>query len=308
MEEEKKKQSSRRRDPKTSSSSQHEKKKVLGMNSFQISDGSLPQGENKKRIKEQLNHCISRIMVKIPAQLQGMLRHEIEEAQVEIMEKLNPALLKLLKKRGEEKLKQKKVSAPNISANREPENVQNEDANDAKSSPFSESSTTRRVAKITSDDSHDGLDNRGTWNSKPANSSLWKAWSERVEAIRDIRFSLDGAITGSDLVQVSETGNITMRDFLRTEGDPGAAGYTIKEAVALTRSVIPGQRTLALQILLAVLDKALHNIQQGQVGCTARNVDNVYNSVDWEAVWAYALGPEPELVLSLRGLPLDLLH
>nr|XP_015903052.2 transcriptional elongation regulator MINIYO-like [Ziziphus jujuba var. spinosa] len=239
-------------------------------------------------------------MVKIPAQLQGMSRHEIEEAQVEIMEKLNPALLKLLKKRGEEKLKQKKVSAPNISANREPENVQNEDANDAKSSPFSESSTTRRVAKITSDDSHDGLDNRGTWNSKPANSSLWKAWSERVEAIRDLRFSLDGAVTGSDLVQVPETGNITMRDFLRTEGDPGAAGYTIKEAVALTRSVIPGQRTLALQILLAVLDKALHNIQQGQVGCTARNVDNVYNSVDWEAVWAYALGPEPELVLSLR--------
>lgn len=29
-----------------------------------------------------------------------------------------------------------------------------------------------------------------------------------------------------------------MRDFLRTEGDPGAAGYTIKEAVALTRSVV----------------------------------------------------------------------
>ncbi|XP_048337578.2 transcriptional elongation regulator MINIYO isoform X1 [Ziziphus jujuba] len=234
------------------------------------------------------------------ARLEGMSRHEIEEAQAEIMEKLNPALLKLLKRRGEEKVKQKKVSAPNISANREPENVQNEDNNDAKSSPFSESGTTRRVAKITSDDSHDGLDNRGTWNSKPANSSLWKAWSERVEAIRDLRFSLDGTVSGSDLVQVPETGNITMRDFLRSEGDPGAAGYTIKEAVALTRSVIPGQRTLALHILLAVLDKALHNIQQGQVGCTARNVDNVYYSVDWEAVWAYALGPEPELVLSLR--------
>lgn len=28
------------------------------------------------------------------------------------------------------------------------------------------------------------------------------------------------------------------RDFLRTEGDPGAAGYTIKEAIALTRSVV----------------------------------------------------------------------
>lgn len=32
--------------------------------------------------------------------------------------------------------------------------------------------------------------------------------------------------------------NVTERDFLRTEGDPGAVGYTIKEAVALTRSVV----------------------------------------------------------------------
>lgn len=31
---------------------------------------------------------------------------------------------------------------------------------------------------------------------------------------------------------------VTERDFLRTEGDPSAAGYTIKEAVALTRSVV----------------------------------------------------------------------
>jgi len=34
------------------------------------------------------------------------------------------------------------------------------------------------------------------------------------------------------------TDNVTERDYLRTEGDPGAAGYTIKEAVALTRSVV----------------------------------------------------------------------
>lgn len=32
--------------------------------------------------------------------------------------------------------------------------------------------------------------------------------------------------------------NVAERDFLRTEGDPGAAGYTIKEALALTRSVV----------------------------------------------------------------------
>lgn len=32
--------------------------------------------------------------------------------------------------------------------------------------------------------------------------------------------------------------NVSSRDILRTNGDPSAAGYTIKEAVALTRSVV----------------------------------------------------------------------
>lgn len=32
--------------------------------------------------------------------------------------------------------------------------------------------------------------------------------------------------------------NVAERDYLRTEGDPGAAGYTINEAVALTRSTV----------------------------------------------------------------------
>lgn len=34
------------------------------------------------------------------------------------------------------------------------------------------------------------------------------------------------------------TDNVTERDFLRTEGDPGAAGYTIKEALTLARSTV----------------------------------------------------------------------
>lgn len=63
---------------------------------------------------------------------------------------------------------------------------------------------------------------------------------------------------------------------------------------------IPGQRALALHLLLAVLEKAVHNINQGQVGCSMRNEDKVDKFSDWEAIWAYALGPEPELVLSLR--------
>lgn len=33
---------------------------------------------------------------------------------------------------------------------------------------------------------------------------------------------------------------VAERDYLRTEGDPGADGYTIKEALALARSVVSG--------------------------------------------------------------------
>lgn len=40
--------------------------------------------------------------------------------------------------------------------------------------------------------------------------------------------------------------NVGERDFLRTEGDPGAVGYTIKEAVQLTRSVVSKHHTLFL--------------------------------------------------------------
>jgi hypothetical protein len=40
------------------------------------------------------------------------------------------------------------------------------------------------------------------------------------------------------VIDYTDNNNVAERDFLRTEGDPGAAGYTIKEAVALTRSVV----------------------------------------------------------------------
>ncbi|KAL0401081.1 UNVERIFIED_CONTAM: Transcriptional elongation regulator MINIYO [Sesamum latifolium] len=125
-----------------------------------------------------------------------------------------------------------------------------------------------------------------------------------------MRFSLDGNIIGSDFAHASDNGeassasgynadNVAERDFLRTEGDPGAAGYTIKEAVALTRSVVPGQRTFALNLVAAILDRAICSICRNQVG-SASNCTDAEGSVDWEAIWAFALGPEPELALSLR--------
>ena len=63
---------------------------------------------------------------------------------------------------------------------------------------------------------------------------------------------------------------------------------------------VPVQRALAFHLLGSVLYKALDNIHQHQVGNTIKSVNNSGQFIDWEAVWAYALGPEPELVLALR--------
>ncbi|CBI37806.3 unnamed protein product, partial [Vitis vinifera] len=228
------------------------------------------------------------------AQLERMSHEEIAEAQAEIMEKMNPTLLKMLKKRGQDKLKKQKCSGSDLATNGQLHNLQDENQLTQDTKGFS-------VVE----------NNVALQNSGPGNSGLWNAWSERVEAVRDLRFSWDGTVIENDFGQVSKTDNnsvrsgynadnVTERDFLRTEGDPGAAGYTIKEALALARSMVPGQRALAYHLLASVLYKALDNIHRHQVGYTMRSVNNSGVFIDWEAVWAYALGPEPELVLALR--------
>ncbi|KAF2296802.1 hypothetical protein GH714_003522, partial [Hevea brasiliensis] len=238
-----------------------------------------------------------------------MSPEEIAEAQAEIMEKMDPALVNLLKKRGQEKLKQQYLSRSDKPISNELNNTLSE-IQTAKSSEISShvrSDSSDMMTITTSTDTKIGPDNGLVQDSGPHDGYLWNSWSERVEAVRRLRFSLEGSV----ITDESEAGdisidtrdgavNVTERDFLRTEGDPGAVGYTIKEAVQLTRSVIPGQRALALHLLASVLDKAIHNIQQNQVGCTIKNVNLVDKLIDWEAIWAYALGPEPELVLSLR--------
>ena len=55
-----------------------------------------------------------------------------------------------------------------------------------------------------------------------------------------------------------------------------------------------------MHLLASVLDNAIHGIQQNKVGSTVSNANHVDKSDDWEAIWAFALGPEPELVLALR--------
>uniref|UniRef100_A0A5B7BRB8 Transcriptional elongation regulator MINIYO n=1 Tax=Davidia involucrata TaxID=16924 RepID=A0A5B7BRB8_DAVIN len=248
------------------------------------------------------------------ARLQRMSTDEIAEAQAEILEKMNPALIEALRKRGQDKLKNQKSSSSSsdMAIKGRVDYIQDDKkwTKDTNGSLLSESDISHKLTPTASQDTQSGEDYNAVGNLKPGSSSLWDTWSERVEAVRELRFSFDGNVIENDFSQAPKAGNISVysgysadnvseRDFLRTEGDPGAAGYTIKEALALTRSVVPGQRALALHLLASVLDKALHNICRNQVGCNMKKA-NIDRFIDWEAIWAFAIGPEPELALSLR--------
>ncbi|XP_015694222.2 transcriptional elongation regulator MINIYO [Oryza brachyantha] len=210
------------------------------------------------------------------SRLAGMSAGEIAEAQAEILNRMNPSLVEMLKRRGREK-----------SGSR----------NDGAKAKGGEISGPGKISKAMPEE----------WLSAGEHSGhSWKVWSERVERIRSCRFTLEGDILGFQSSQEQLDGkkshaeSIGERDFLRTEGDPAAVGYTINEAVTLTRSMVPGQRVLALQLLATILNRALQNLHKMDRidNIKESNCNNMFN--DWQAVWAYAIGPEPELVLSLR--------
>ncbi|KAJ4826906.1 hypothetical protein Tsubulata_006133 [Turnera subulata] len=236
------------------------------------------------------------------SRLQSMSAEEIAEAQAEIMQKMKPGLLDLLKKRGREKLKMQKRSTLGESIDGPSANNSGQDQSyKGANVPPAETDSSYGTTK-TSQDTRNGMDIDVAHNSGLASGSLWDIWRKRVEAVRGLRFSLQGDIVADESGTDNgyNVGNVAQRDILRTEGDPDAAGYTIKEAVQLSRSVIPLQRVFALQLLSSVLEKALYNIQQNLVGSTfSRNI-KADMSIDWEAIWAFALGPEPELALALR--------
>ncbi|CAM8899083.1 unnamed protein product [Rhodiola kirilowii] len=247
----------------------------------------------------------SEIDVENTARLQGMLPDEIAEAQLELMDKMNPSLVQALKKRGQNKMKKKQYSETGSFKNKQSGNIRcNDQDKMAATLPGGNCSPTEPApsSKQCSTESH------LVRNSVPTSSSLWDTWAARVEAVRNIRFSLDGSVVEGDHSEMhgqipSQAGlntiSVTERDFLRTEGDPGAAGYTILETIELTRSVVPAQRALALHLLAIVLRNALRNTLTRQ-HTYAPSKDSFKSSVDWEAIWAFALGPEPKLVLALR--------
>ncbi|OVA10752.1 RNA polymerase II-associated protein 1 [Macleaya cordata] len=278
------------------------------MNVEQVKLDSFPN--NLEREQSGIMPLKVQIDAENRARLQQMSPGEIAEARAEIMEKMNPGLLEKLKKRGQNKLgKGKEDLKSNMDTGCQPGSLHDENLfnKDSKSddNPLSEEAKTSYVSPVMPAKDAQSVPDSGGLNTSgtPNNNNLWNAWSKRVEAARMLRFSLDGNVLGTHSVLTKSqhnANNITERDFLRTEGDPGALGYTIKEAVALSRSMVPGQRALALQLLASVFDKALCNLQQSAVGYDMRNASKIDKPVDWQAVWAFALGPEPELALALR--------
>ncbi|KAH6824342.1 hypothetical protein C2S53_005742 [Perilla frutescens var. hirtella] len=243
------------------------------------------------------NSIQSEIDAENRALLANMSVDEIAEAQTEIMSKLNPELINMLKKRSQAKGKRQKSSLTDVRGSAS-DGMRHEEV----LSKSSENTISCEPMEIVPEDTQKNKDDKTSPNVSPDKGSIWDAWSKRVERARDVRFSLDGNITGFGLesdIGLYNSNNVSQRDFLRTEGDPGAAGYTIKEAIALARSVVPGQRTLALSVIAAILNRAICNIFQNRDDSVS-NFDGAVESADWVAIWAYALGPEPELALSLR--------
>ncbi|KAH9619601.1 hypothetical protein KSS87_012004 [Heliosperma pusillum] len=232
------------------------------------------------------------------ALLEKMSPEEIAEAQAELRNKLNPELLNLLKKRGIKKLEKKGSSGLssngiNLLGDKQVDGIAGGDEVSVRDSTSQLATPTMPILQTKPDE---GI----VQDPVSKGSSVWSSWSKRVEAVRNLRFSLDGnVIEGCSLSPTYTVDNVAERDFLRTEGDPAGAGYTVKEALALARSVIPGQRTLAWHLLETIFSKALQGICRSQPDCMTRFSDEMH-IIDWEALWAYALGPEPELALSLR--------
>lgn len=57
---------------------------------------------------------------------------------------------------------------------------------------------------------------------------------------------------------------------------------------------------LALQLLASILNRALQSLHKIDIMDNVKGMNFNEKFDDWQAVWSYALGPEPELVLSLR--------
>ncbi|CAM6083393.1 unnamed protein product [Calypogeia fissa] len=290
----------------------------------------------------------------------AMSAGEVAEAQAELSQKLRPELLELLRRRGAEKERKRLAERTGTVSEGRTRPVglpghKKDNAEPQSSSPAEDikavASIQRGVKRMTLSDDRTASKRaeiiRGTTvgpadllNAAPSFGQqempssevpgesirpppTTDPWTLRVEAVRSMRFDLDGSLVSvvpspqiSDTVQLNIAAgvfasgmhsslSVVERDYLRTEGDPVGAGYALKETLALVRSTVPGQRAVALHLIASVLDKAIQGLQDQRFNPTsALHSEGAGGRPDWQAIWAYALGPEAELVLTLR-LALD---
>lgn len=129
---------------------------------------------------------------------------EIAEAQAEITARLNPKLINALKKRAQAKVKRQKFSLSDVAVNAS-------DSIEQDKVMFKSSETKiydEPVKPLRADELKD-KDDKISPSENTNKGSMWDAWRKRVEHVRDVRFSLDGDIIGSDLARVSDTGKVT---------------------------------------------------------------------------------------------------
>ncbi len=90
------------------------------------------------------------------------------------------------------------------------------------------------------------------------------------------------------------------RDPLRTEGDPGAAGYTLREAAHLARSAVPAQRAAALRLLSRALKRIAAGVAAASASTTPpQRVLAPAPGVSWAALWVHGV-KDAQLPLLLR--------
>lgn len=258
------------------------------------------------------------------AAIASMSAAEVAEAQYEIMNRLRPEVVEMLRTRRLKKgSKDHKECEKRADAESVPKNAGVRDGSlPVKSSHAPQTLRNPQTAanSLDSEEIKKEPANEQPVVPKFDQASGWpKSWTERVEAVRLHRFDMEGHLVAIDDVPVQETSdispdlqqcnvqNIAERDFLRSEGDPAGMGYTLKEAADLVRSTVAGHRTFALRLIASVLENAVVGLQEQKTRLLLDQRRRTLDDVDWQAVWAYALGPEPGLTLTLR-LALDDTH
>jgi hypothetical protein len=152
------------------------------------SDLSSTSDKNHFICEQESTSLESEIDSENRAQIQQMSAEEIAEARADIMEKISPALLKVLQKRGKEKLKKPNSSKSEVGTVAKSVTQQVQSTQEAK-----RLQTEDNISKKQLDDK-----NASGKNSTTTSNSAWNAWSNRVEAVRELRFSLAGDVVDTE--------------------------------------------------------------------------------------------------------------